>query len=419
MSRPSLEELLRAALVGPEGPVARAAVAGAAAALRSVPGSATSSSATWAAADALAGLLIDPDPPARAAPGPAALGPHTPPSVEGPAPGTLEKVEPGGTGSNGTGPSAPTGVTKPEPILIEFAQRFAADPDVTRFVGGTSPRADPATARASDPGPSSAAHTWTWLWLTFLRLPEDLAERWRGRARELLTSAGPPNDAPVWHELPGDGEVLVEPAPLFGAAGLRTSPEAAPHPDVATLLPTTSPYRAIRVVAGQVRELIELDHDLHHALESRRKTGLHPLRESDNLDDLRLDLAYRLGDMAAAAPGSLHALEELRRLDEVLCSVVHVPPAHPDSWWGRLAQRSRRILSDAAIQVRADGTDVQIRVPQQLVDYATQRELLGRYNVGCTVTGAPDSEVLACLRVWMRSGGETHPARIVYVRNAE
>jgi hypothetical protein len=381
-----LEDLLRSALRGPDGVLARAAVAGAVAALRSgeprpvVDGDAGQIDAGQIAAEILAALLDEP------APAPESVGPGRSTSA---AP-----IRPAATTPR---------ITEAASVLDDLAEAFVEDIVVARYLGSAKIRAD------------TAAGTWTALWLACLRLPEDAAGLWRQRALAVREAAGVAAE-PVWHELPGSGEVLVEPAPVFGATGLRESPAATPPPDVDRLLPATSQYAAMRVVAGQVRVLADRDPTLAHALESRRQTGFHPLRDPANLADLRRDLTYRLDDLAAATPGSSKALFALWRVDEVICSVVHVPPAHPQSWWGRLAERSHQVLVGAVRELHSAGEDVGIRVPQH-GDFGAQREILGPHNVACAVAALPDSEVLACLRVWLRVGGETHLGRVVFVRN--
>jgi hypothetical protein len=209
--------------------------------------------------------------------------------------------------------------------------------------------------------------------------------------------------------------VLVAPAQGLGLPGLRESAEAAPASWITAAAPAAPP--ALHVLAGQLDRMIEIDAEVCHALEPRRRTGFHPLNDDTNRRDVRTDLRYTLEDLAAAPAASVAALEALRRVDEVICSVVHVPPADPESWWGRLAARSRALLTQAAADLRRRGENVEIRaVP--LGDYAEHRDLIGS-NIACPAPGHPESEVLACLRVWLRVDNDRRLGRVVRARNVE
>ncbi|MGE3284672.1 MAG: hypothetical protein AB7J32_01060 [Pseudonocardia sp.] len=357
-----LEELLRAALRGPSAATVRAAVAGAVAALRTAvdpvdPADPTDGAgvdpAVRRAADVLAGLV--------------------------------------------SGPAAPAALPATAPVhpVHELATAFTADPEVAVWIGATA-------VLHRDAGES-----WRRLWLALLRLPPELAERWRARARPLATGERPPR----WQEVAGQDAVLVEPA--FGVAGLRESKDASGPPDVPAL---PGPWTELGRLAGTVLTLAGLDPALHHALESRQSRDVAALVEPAHLADLHRDLLRRLTYLAGAEAGSRAALRELSMVDEALCSVVHVPPAHPDSWWGALGRRSRAILSGAAADLRARGADVEVRVVPP-GDYSAQERWIGRNNVACSVPGRPAGQILACLRVYLRLGADEYPARVVYVRD--
>jgi hypothetical protein len=349
-----LEELLRAALRGPSAAIARAAVAGAVGALRTALDTTDSADpAVRRAADALAGLL------------------------SGPA-----------------GPAATTAAPPADPVE-ELATAFTADPEVAVWIGATA---------VVHP---DAGESWRRLWLSFLRLPPDLAEQWRARARPLAAGERPS----AWREVSGADVALVEPA--FGVTGLRESKDAAVPADVPAL---PAQWAELGRLAGTVLTMAGLDPALHHALESRQSRNVHPLAEPAHLADLHRDLLRRITYLAGAEAGSPAALRELSMVDEALCSVVHVPPAHPDSWWGALGRRSRAILSAAAADLRTRGADVEVRVVPP-GDYPAQERWIGRNNVACSVPGRPAGQILACLRVYLRLGMDEYPARVVYVRD--
>ena len=392
----TLEGLLRSALHGEGAPVVRAAVAGAAAALHSAP------------------PVADPDPAHRAADRLSALLVETEATITVPSVAPLVPATAHRAAVAGTVPAAPQHTAGPQSVardpdrtvgrrsggdLRELVAAFRADPAVARVLG---------TPAAAAQGPDDPA-AWAALWLSFLRLPDDVAAPWRTHAVGLY-----PNDGSTgWVELPGAGEVLVAPAPGLGVPGVRESPDVGPAAWILATAPDVP--AAVLVLIDQVDRMIEIDDGLHHALESRRRTGFHRLADTANRRDLRNDLRYVLDDLAATPAGSVAALEALRRVDEVLCSVVHVPPAVPESWWGRLAGRSRAVLLAAAADLRARGEDVEVRaVP--FGDYAEHRDLIGS-NVACPAPGRPESEVLACLRVWLRVGNDRRLGRVIRVRN--
>ncbi|GAA3865089.1 hypothetical protein GCM10022243_34150 [Saccharothrix violaceirubra] len=383
-----VEELLSAALGGPDAVTVRAALAGMVAALRSA---GHADPAVVAAADRLAGLGSGGLAPGGLAPG--GLGAIGQGSV-GSGPGGQEAVGPGQGASGSGGPVERVAAGPP-------VGEFAADPDVATWLGATT--LDALT------GAPTEAQAWVRLWLAFLRLPPDLAETWRERVRSSRTG-----DAGAWQAVAGGDESLVDPLPEAGVTGLRESPDAAVHPWAADVLPER--FATLRTLVGQVLTMVERDPGLHHALESRRRQDFHSLGDPANLRDFQRDAANRLGYLAAAPPGSVRELRELSLVDELLCSVVHVPPAHPESWWGRLARRSRALVAEAAAALRERGEDVEVRVVPP-GPYDAQRPWIGRNNLSCPVPGRPPSQILACLRVYLRAGEEEYPGRVVYVRD--
>ncbi len=289
--------------------------------------------------------------------------------------------------------SDPIPIVSPGPVQT-LAATFEADPEVSVWLGDT---AVSTTAEGT---------TWERLWLSMLRLPPDLADAWRRRARAL-----PRDNADLpWQEVPGTSEVLVEPG--FGVPGLRESSDALPLG--AEALPDR--FADLRAVAGQVLAMAGHDPALHHALESRRRQDFHSLAEPKNLKDFRRDAANRFSYLADAPVGSVRELRELVLVDELLNSVVHVPPAHPESWWGRLGKRSRAVLTESASALRGGPDVVEVRViPPGPFD--AQRAWVGKHNLSCPVPGRPPSQILACLRVHLRAGGEDHAGRVIYVRD--
>jgi hypothetical protein len=312
------------------------------------------------------------------------------------------------------GPPAPAApaVSVAGPADGEFAaafskvlRRFGSDERVRRQLGGRP---------AACAGPVSAA-TWRAFWLACLRLDANLAERWRrygADAANLASAAGEPE----WTELPVGADTpirtLLPPAPTLGVAGIRVRPGAPADPalgDVSAL--PEAGFLVQRVLALQ-----EVDCELCHALEGLRVSGIHPLSDPDDpapAAEFRGEVLRRLGDTTRRGSDRLACLQALYRLDEAICSAVHQPPAHPDSWWGGLAAASRRLLRQTAAEAGRGGVPAEVR-PLELLPYADLRHYTAGRNVAYRVPRDQVGMVLACLRTWMETDGQVYPGRVIW-----
>src|SRR5262249_15618836 len=150
---------------------------------------------------------------------------------------------------------------------------------------------------------------------------------------------------------------------------------------------------------------IEHDPSLSHCLKSVFRFGLSPLtgeqRQRYSAELLRLWQRLRMdGAEARDWTPRQRANEQLRTLlglDEALHSLVHQPPAAPDSWWDRLMGQARQTLLRARERANQAGS-------------ATHLQVLGGTFADINQL-APDSlqvdfgvpgDVAVCLRVWAR-----------------
>ncbi|GII87617.1 hypothetical protein Ssi03_56070 [Sphaerisporangium siamense] len=379
-----LEERLRAVLDGPDSPLtalARAVLTGTQAALASGAGAAgpgdPARAACAALADELAALL--------------AGAPAIPSAAHSMAPSIALSVAPAEPHDRGSGP------------LAELAHAFMADPRVAAYLGRSS------VVKHAD------VDTWRALWTACLRLDPAVADEWRDRARairdERLNGAGPA----TWLELPGAvPRVLVEPAPALATPGIREAPGGPRDPDVAEALGPDGDD-GLAVLATQVVRIAQVDPTTCHALEGLRTSGLHPLDDPRTWNAYRTELHRRLGALAGAEPGTPAALRAHRLVDEALCSIVHRPPAHPASWWGGVADRSRRLLEEHVLRARATGVDAEVKV-LEIRPYADLQGYTGNRDIAYRAGDPRSGEILACLRTWLRVGEDRLPGRVIYGR---
>lgn len=375
----------RAVLHGPDSELARlaqAVLAGAEAALRAGVASAAPDDPARAACAELAAELAD-----------LLRAPHSPSAPAVPVPAARSAgTSPAPAASAGGGP------------LAALARDFAADPQVAAHLGRT------ALPDATD------AEIWRLLWTACLRLDPAAADRWRHAASGLAERyRGEPER---WLDLPALGpepRILVAPAPALGVPGVREVPGAAPDPEVAALAPDRPgwPWEPLAALTTQVLRLAVVDPAACHALEGLRVSGLHRLADPQTWADYRAEVHRRLAAFAATEAGSAAALRAHRLVDEAICSVVHRPPAHPRSWWARLAQHSRDLLHEHVRRARAAGLDAEMRV-LEIKPYVELRGYSGGRDIPYRVDRARTGEILACLRTWLRIGPEVLSGRVIY-----
>ncbi|GGV29621.1 hypothetical protein [Streptomyces spectabilis] len=272
------------------------------------------------------------------------------------------------------------------------------------------------------PEADDTAALWSWFQLTLLRLPSAYATRWRARAADLAVAArtAPEERWDEWRALDGV-EVVLPPLPRAGVTGVRLG-AAGPLADWAVtaaggvhgVLPASgdrSPLALCVVLSGWVAELAARDGQLHHCLESVAHRGVIPLCDAEARATYRQELAQRLGRLARQTPGSPEELRAALAVDEALCSVLHLPPAAPGSWWARVAEASQRMVLELRRRVRDNGGDVAVQVLAPT--YREARRRTGGNDIPLDA-GGRKGQVLAGLRLWASVEGRELPGRVVY-----
>lgn len=256
---------------------------------------------------------------------------------------------------------------------------------------------------------------WNKIQRFLLRVPESLANSWRERSQMLAQEAGTSADNFKLVELPFSRNELIYPG-LNGtgtvpASGLCWSASAPLDPRL-TEGTLEGDLKFLADVVSTCLKFIELDSSLHHALKRVYRFGIQSLDskpERDNYIATLIDCFQR----AQAAEKTSEPVITLRTrldLDEAVHSLVYLPPATRDSWWGKLQQESRRTLKNVAERARQAGCTVQIRALWG--PFATVRDA-SRDNLPLKSGGKP-GEVLACLRVYAKINEEVLPGRVLF-----
>jgi hypothetical protein len=286
----------------------------------------------------------------------------------------------------------PTG----SPRLLPLAHAIAADPrfriELERI---------PIRSESDD-------QIWNDVQRLLLRAGPNIADEWRRRCLRHAEEAGGHADEAQMAILPLARDELIYPG-LGGhvrAGGLRSAP-AAPL-DSRLTPPADADLRPLAGVVSSALWFIEHDPNLCHCLQSVFRFGVSPLvgeqRERYVAELLRL---WERANVLRQEPKE--RLKNLLDLDEAVHSLVYLPAAASDSWWGRLQAQSR----DALFQVRDRAVQAGCAVHLQLLggNFAAINRL------------APDSlqvdfgepgEVSACLRVWARIDAEQFKGRVLY-----
>lgn len=249
-----------------------------------------------------------------------------------------------------------------------------------------------------------AGALWTAVHLKALRLPRREADTARRLAEEAAVrakaTAGRPLAAAT---VPGPkDERLIPLLKIDGRAvvsGLAVS-TARPPKSAGTVPP------ALEAFTGLILALAELDPGLHHCLQAVEFSGLRGLADPAARSVYAQHLTGRLREVADQSAHTGAWLEAVVRLHEALCSVVHLPPASGDSWWGEWRGACNEALSDAAYDSGA-GT---VKFPPdryRSADDLTRHDIAIRFPPRAGL-------VLACVRAWSSVGGVETPGRVIY-----
>ena len=254
---------------------------------------------------------------------------------------------------------------------------------------------------------------WNEIQRLLLRLPATLARSWQERiqAKILVAGASPDNSAAM--AIPFSREELIYPglAGTVRAWGLRFSGAIPLDARVADGQLKGDRYFLAGVVSACLK-FIELDPSLHHAFKVVYAFGLQSLAseaERSKYIDALID-RFRRAQKTEENGDSIAALRARLDLDEAIHSLVYPIPGDRYSWWGKLQQKSRDTLNNAANWAREDGHNVHIRSLwgpyADVLNYSKDDLELDR--------GGIRGEVLACLRVYAKIDEQVFPGRVLF-----
>jgi hypothetical protein len=254
--------------------------------------------------------------------------------------------------------------------------------------------------------------------LSLLHVPEDVVEGWQRNALTIAKEAGlfEQTSSQSLLKLPFVGEKLLY-SGLTGFAepsGVLLSPKAPLDERVAQKDLSGDLYFLASLISIYLT-FVEIAPSLfHHALKSVYRFGIVSLNSAEERSKYmtalidRFQRAY-IAEKTSSDPRII--LGARIDLDEAIHSLLFLPPASQDSWWGRLQRDARRTLEKFSRKFSETGMS-QIRL----------RPLLGTYADVCTLSkddieldnwGEP-GEVAVCLRVYARVGQEEIPGRVLF-----
>jgi hypothetical protein len=286
--------------------------------------------------------------------------------------------------------------------LLDLANAVARDPQLQ--LGGKRPP----VRETSD------EEIWNDVQRLTLRLPSALGQEWKRRSLQYAEQAGAQADTSPATLLPLMRDELIYPGVTGSvrAGGLGSAAQAAPDPRVQPR--ADGELRFLGGVVSACLWFVENDPALCHCLKNVFRFGVTPLSGEQRpryvAELLRLWGRVRAGNGANASRQDVkEILKALLDLDEAIHSLVYLPCAPADSWWGRLQGQAREVLFQRREWAARAGCTVHLQV-------------LGGSFADISRL-APDSlqvdfgepgEVSACLRVWARIDGEEIKGRVLY-----
>ena len=268
---------------------------------------------------------------------------------------------------------------------------------------------------------------WQEIQLKILRLPKDISKTWKERALKAAQEAQAEEDISRNIQLRFNKNEEIYPGikGSIQADGLSLSLYENAFLDSQVLqefkyedLPDDD-LKLLACLVSFCIKLIDMEPDLYHALETVNKFDIIHLDSNTNIEQRNKyieSLKERFQRTVKAVhrkEDSLTVLKAWINIDEAINSLVFVPPASSDSWWGELKKHSRRILiGRIARQAKEEGHDVQIKDLSGA--YANIHKFSVKdYDVPLKVGGIP-GEVQACLRVYARINQDKFPGRVIY-----
>jgi hypothetical protein len=286
-------------------------------------------------------------------------------------------------------------------LLDSFRDDFVSNKDLRSYLGDFQLES------------STDSDLWGEIQRKLLRVPETLAKSLREHALALAQEAGATPDSSFCLKLPFSRDEILYPG-LTGsviARGLCLSASVPNDPRIAKGA-LEGELSFLDGVVSACLEFIEIEPSLHHAFKSVYRFGVKSLNSPEEQSKYIAALTdcFRRARETEAKVDPVLALRHRLDLDEAINSLVFLPPAERDSWWGKLQLESRRTLKHVAERALNAGCDVRLR------------QLSGLYADVCNLSrddleldsGGIRGEVVACLRVYARIGQEELPGRVLF-----
>lgn len=308
-----------------------------------------------------------------------------------------------------------------ESKLCDLRKTFESDPELRRYLGDFQLKSD------------TDSDLWNEIQRKLLRLPKKMASSWKKQAVELAEKAGAKSDSDKSNmkQIPfkdnEDNEDRKDDKVIYPgltgniqAKGLCLSKDASLDFEFLKGIKTKDLSEDLRLLVSLVSiciTFIDLEEDLHHALETVYRFGTIPLfSNSDQCKKYITALKQRFQRTLKAERNAdedpLSFLKAWIAVDEAIHSLVFIPPVDSNSWWGELQKQSRRILWKIAKEAQEKGHDVGIQELSGL--YANIRKLSSKNSdLELDVGGIP-REVQTCLRVYARIDQEELPGRVIF-----
>ena len=249
-----------------------------------------------------------------------------------------------------------------------------------------------------------------------LRVPKNLADDWQQELLEMAKEAGATEDKESFLSLPFSHDKLLYPG-LKGieieAKGLKlSSTKKFSEPKLSQISLKNKDLFFLAGVVSTCLKFIEIDSSLHHALKIVNRFSVIPLKSQHERSKYINALQNRLYRAIAVEDHkdptvTFHARLDL---DEAIHSLVYLPPADRDSWWGRLQEESRSTLERISDKVRSHDRKVYIR---KLWGSYADISHYSKDDLELDRGGTP-GDVLACLRVYARIDEEVYPGRVLF-----
>jgi hypothetical protein len=283
----------------------------------------------------------------------------------------------------------PTGKLK----LSHLRETFESDKDLIKYLGDFQLHSQ------------TDSELWNEIQRKLLRLPKQMASSWQKKALVLAQKVqAERDDTSNILQLPfikGNENIYPGLKGTIQAQGLSLSQNA--PLDSQILQENKYEYLSsedLKLLAYLVYiciYFIDLELDLHHALETVYKfdtMSLHSNPEQRKKYIEALKERFQRTVKAEESGDSLTVLTAWINIDEAINSLVFVPPADSDSWWGELQKKSRRILFEKAKKAKEEGYNVRI---QQLSGvYADIHNLSSDYDLPFKVGGIQEKYRLVC-----------------------